>query len=137
MQDYTQDGDIIRGSRWPAADEVLTIQLTKASGWPADADEWTWELCLSRTLRGGAPDLVLEASNVFVSDEILQCTFYATPAQTAALPGTGRTQFYVDLRSTETPGTTTTPAPGASVDIVSYYDCVHGVAWVRNPAGEA
>jgi hypothetical protein len=134
MKDYTAYDDIVRGGRWPAAGDALTVQITNDSGWPAGADGWLWELLLSRTLRGGTPDLALAADSVSVADDVLTLTFHAAPDETLSLPGSGRQQFYVEVRSTEGGGTTTTGS--GEPPVVSYYDCVQGTAVVRNPAGE-
>jgi len=126
MLNYTQDawGDAVRGSRWPPAADPFTIRITNTGGWPAGADEWTWEVLLSRATAGGTPELVLTAS-AEVAGDVLTLTFSALPTQTAALPGNGRVRFLVDVRSTDGAG------------VVSYYDCVHGFAWVRDSVGVA
>jgi hypothetical protein len=130
MQDYTAGpGEIIRGSRWPAADESLLVILTKVNGWPAGSDDWTWELLLSHSARGGDPDLAVEAETATVSgegDTVMTLEFSLTAAETASLPGEGRQEFHVDVRSTD----------DGEAPVVCYYDCVQGTAWVRDPAGE-
>ena len=125
MQQYTQDawGEIVRGSRWPPANDPFTIEITNTNGWPVGADSWTWEVLLSRAVAGSTPDLTLTAS-AGLDGNVLTLTFNATPAETAALPGGGRTKFYVDVRSTDGSG------------VVSYYDVVQGYAWARDPAGQ-
>ncbi len=125
MQDYTLTGwgDVIRGSRWPVADDTFTVRITNSSGWPQDADQWTWEVLLSRATAGADADLTLTAAASLDGNTMI-LTFHATPLQTDSLPGTGRRRFYVDVRSTD------------GAETVSYYDCVQGFAWVRDPAGQ-
>jgi hypothetical protein len=122
-QDYTANADIVRGSRWPPADDNITIQITKSSGWPASADSWTWTMVLSRTTRGGTADLEIEADSASVDGNVLTLTFHATSAETAALPA-GKGRYYVEVKSDD------------GADGVSYYDCVAGTANVRDAAGE-
>jgi len=125
MRDYTRSewGDVVRGSSWPPANDPFTIKITNTNGWPDGADGWTWEVLLSRALAGATPDVTLTAS-AELSGNVMSLTFQATPVQTAALPGSGRTRFYVDVRSID----------GSAV--ASYYDCVHGFAWVRDAVGQ-
>jgi len=123
MENYTGNGSIVRGSRWPPADDSLTVTLTKSSGWPDGADSWTWSLLLSRTWAGGDADLTLTADSVTIDGDELTATFHATPAETAALPGAGRTTYRVDLKSDDGAGD------------VSYYDVVQGEADVRDYSG--
>jgi len=125
MLDYTRNewGDIVRGSMWPPAEDPFTIELTNTNGWPAGADAWTWEVILSRIRAGGTADLVLTAS-ASVDGNVMTLEFNATGAETAGLPGSGRTKFRVDVRS-DNAGET------------SYYDVLQGFAWVRDPVGEA
>ena len=125
LQDYTEDGDIIRGSRWPPAEDVLTVEITNTGGWPAGADGWIWSLALSRTARGGTPDVELTADSADVAGNVLTLTFHATSAETAALPA-GKGRFYVEVKSDD----------GDDPAVVSYYDCVAGTANVRDAAGE-
>jgi hypothetical protein len=125
MEDYTRSawGEIVRGSRWPPAADPFTIEITNTNGWPVGADGWTWEVLLSRATAGDSPDLTLSAS-ADLDEGVLTLTFQAAPEETAGLPGSGRTRFFVDVRSTDGSG------------VVSYYDCVQGSAWVRDPAGQ-
>ena len=123
---YTAAGEIIRGSYWPPGGDVLTLVLTRSTGW-VGADGWTWELVLSRTIRGGDPDLELEAASVTVDGTHLTLTVRATDDETAGLPKTNNRTFAVELRSTSDDD----PAE------VSYWDAAQGIAMVRSPAGEA
>ncbi len=130
MLDYTEEaGEIIRGGRWPPAAGCITLTLTRTCdgdplNWPAGADGWTWELLISRYVAGSAPDLTLTAHSVDLAGHILTLTFYATPVNSASLPGGGRKRFDVDLKSTD----------GSAV--VSFYDGAQGWAHVRNAAGQ-
>ena len=126
MKDYTERAEIIRGSRWPPGAGFVTVRLHCSEGW-AGADEWTWELLLSRTLRAGTPDVVLEADSAAEDGEdatwfIVQ--FHATHTQTSALPETKNRTFHVDIQSTDGEG------------VPSLWDVVEGTALVRSPAGE-
>jgi len=123
MQDYTPDSSIVRGSRWPPAGDVLTVEITNTGGWAAGADGWTWSLCLSRTRRGGTPDLEIEADSAALNGTVMTLTFTATSAETAALPA-GKGRFNVEIKSDDGAGA------------VSYYDCVAGTASVRDSDGE-
>ena len=125
MEDYTRStwGEIIAGSRWPPAADPFTIAIANTGGWPPEAASWTWEVVLSRSRAGGTPDLTLAASATLEGD-VLTLTFHAPPQQPASLPGAGRRPFFVAVRSTDGSGT------------VSYYACVQGYAWVREPAGQ-
>ena len=125
LQDYTDDGDIIRGSRWPPAEDVVTVSITNTGGWPAGAAAWDWSLLLSRTWRGGTVDLELDAQDVDIVGNVLSATFFATSAKTAALPA-GKGRYAVEIKSDD----------GGDPASVSFYDCVAGTANVRNAAGE-
>ncbi len=96
MENY---GEIVRGSRWPAGDDSLTVTLTKSSGWPAGAASWTWKLLLSQNRSGGSPDLELTAASATISGTSLTLVFHATDEQTATLTGSGKTRCWVDLQS--------------------------------------
>lgn len=124
--DFTEvTGPIVRGGRWPAADDSLSVVVEKSSGWPAAAaTTWTWKLLFSRTEKGGSADLELTASAAEISDTTITLTFAATPAQTAQLSGAGKITFHVDLQSTDADG------------IVSYYPTVAGTAAVRDATGQ-
>jgi len=121
--DYTDSEEIVRGGRWPAGSGWITCTLTKSGGWPDDVESWTWSLLLAPAQAGGAADLEIEADSVSLSGTTLTVKFVATPTQTATLPGTGRTKFYVELKSTDGSG------------LVSVYDQFEGYAWVRTRAG--
>ncbi len=123
MINYTAMGAIVRGSRWPPANDNLTVRVTKSSGWPAGSNSWIWELLLSRSLSGGISDLTLTGSNKSITDNILSMDFYATPAQTAALEGSPDMIFRVELKSNNS-------------GEISYYASLQGSARVRDYAGE-
>ena len=123
MVDYTEKGEIIRGSQWPPGGDDLTIRLTRSSGW-VGADAWTWKLLFSRTLRGGTPDLALTATNASVAGTLLTLTFKAEDTETAALPAARKDTFHVELQSTDGSGD------------VGYWDAAQGSARVRDVAGE-
>lgn len=128
-QNYTNPDVIIRGSRWPPAEDVVTVQITNTAGWPADADDWDWYLHISRSPRGDPSDLVLTAITVAILGNVLILTFFATDVQTLTLRHVAQGEprmHYVSIRSTD-------PDDG---DAASFYDCVSGFAWVRNYAGE-
>ena len=122
-KDYTELDDIVRGSRWPPAEDVLTLEITNTGGWPGGADGWDWSLLLSRTRRGGAVDLELDAQSVSVAGNVLSATFFATDDETDSLPA-GKGRYYVEVKSD-------------NAGDVSFYDCVAGTANVRDAAGEA
>ena len=137
LQDYTLNapdgpGPIIRGSVWPAAGDPRPVEITNAEGWPPGADGWTWKLVLSRTRRGGTPDLVVEADTVTLVGDLMLLLFRLTAPETEALP-VGKGRFFVEVLSEVAPGTTT---PGSPEVGPSYYDCVSGTANVRDAAGE-
>jgi len=122
MKDYTAEGIIVRGSRWPAVNVMKPVRITNAAGWPEGADKWTWQLSLSRTKRGGTPDLVLDAAAAILDVKTMILNFFATPAETANLP-CSEGKLHVEITSDD------------GVD-VNYYDCVAGTAKVRSAAGE-
>ena len=125
MIDYTENGEIVRGSRWPAGDDDVTITITKSTGWPAAAaSSWVWKLCLASRRSGGAADLELTASSKTINGTSISLAFSASAAETATLPGSGSKQFDVDLKSTD----------GAEVSI---WDALQGKAKVRDAAGAA
>lgn len=127
-ENYTDPDVIIRGSRWPPAEDDVSVAILNSAGWPADADDWDWYMHISRSPRGDPSDLVLDADTVNLAANTITLTFHATAVQTLTLPhvqqGDPR-QFYVDIRSVD-----------GDTDEVSFYDCVSGFAWVRNYAGE-
>ncbi len=119
MKNYTAAEPIIRGSRWPPGEDVLTMVITKSTNWPADADTWTWTLAFAE--RGDdSADAELEAASVSVSDAVLTLTFSMTGAQSAALPGSGKVILRVELVSVD----------GA---VTSYYYDMTGEATVYDP----
>lgn len=120
MVDYTDTDEIIRGSIWPPAGDVMTLELTKSTGW-AGAGAWTWTLMISRHMDGGTADLELVATGASIAGDVLTLLFTATSAQTAALPLVG--VYSVGLKSDN----------GA---IMSYYDAAQGIASVRDFVGE-
>lgn len=129
LKDYTYSGEIVRGSRWPPAEDVLIIEITNEAGWPGDVESWLWELVLSRNLSGGAEDLAIEADSVVLAETILTLNFHIEAEDTEDLPAAGGA-FKVDVRSNDG----TESAPGTVG--LCYYPCVAGTAKVRNPAGE-
>jgi len=125
MSDYTpaSPGDIIRGSRWPPAEDYCEVRIENEGGWPAGADGWDWDMLLSRTQRGGTPDLTLDAEHVSLDGDWIIARFHADDSETATLPAT-RGLFFVEIKSTDGGGG------------VHFYDVVAGTAQVRNAAGE-
>jgi len=121
--EYTNAEEIVRGSRWPAGSGWTVLTMTKSGGWPADVEDWTWTMRLSSAQAGGSVDLEITADVVSVSGTTLTLKFYATPTQTASLPGSGRQKYYVEIKSVD------------GSDIVSFYDSFEGYAWVRGSAG--
>lgn len=85
-----------RGSLWPEGGAVLTIAMTRSTGW-AGAGAWTWTLRISRDRLGGIPDLTLTSASAVVAGTVMTLTFAATVAETTALPETGR--YYVQVHS--------------------------------------
>lgn len=127
-ENYTDPDMLIRGSRWPPAEDVVNVQITNPGGWPADADDWDWYLHLSRSPRGDPSDLVLDAVAVALVGNVIGLNFVATAVQTLTLRHVRQGEprpFYVSIRSVD-----------GDTDEVSFYDCVSGIAWVRNYAGE-
>jgi len=124
MINYTQHGEIVRGSQWPPSGKPLRVRLHSTDGW-AGADGWDWKMAISRTLRAGTPDLVLDAASVVVDGEYCTVQFQATSTETAALPGSGSQELRVEVYSDD--GTPDDP---------SYYDHAQGRVAVRDPAGE-
>ena len=128
-ENYTDPDMIIRGSRWPPAADLVNVQITNPTGWPADADDWEWYLHLSRSPRGDPTDLILTADAVALVGLVIGLNFHATAVQTLTLRHVAQGEprmFYVDIRSVD---------PDDD-DETSFYDCVSGFAWVRNYAGE-
>ncbi len=123
-RNFTPDGDIVRGGRWPPADDSISVTVTKSSGWPVGAGAWTWKLRLSRQRAGGAADLELTSDGAEIDGSDIVLTFHATSAQTAALPGAGRTKLAVQLYSDDGAGVVSQYPPGAAY------------AYVSDPAGE-
>ena len=89
-------GYLTRGSLWPEGGAVLTVNMTRATGW-VGAAAWTWTLRISRERLGGTPDLTLASASVSVSGNVLTLTFTATHVETATLIETGR--HYVEVHS--------------------------------------
>ena len=128
-ENYTDPDMIVRGSRWPPAEDLVTVAILNAGGWPVDVEDWEWFLHLSRSPRGDPSDLVLDANTVALAANTVTLTFFATAAQTLQLPHIRQGEprmFYVDVRSVDPD----------EADETSFYDCVSGFAWVRNYAGE-
>lgn len=122
MKNLTEEYEIVRGGRWPPAEDYAEFTILNVGGWPVGADGWTWQLCLSRVLRGGTPDLTLDAEYADLTGNVITARFHATAAETAALPGAAAQTFYADIKSTN----------GA---VVSYYDIVQCTARVRSAPG--
>jgi hypothetical protein len=122
-KDYTTVGSIIRGSRWPPADLVLTIILTKTDNWGEAAEGWLWEFLLSRHQMGGTPDISTTAVTAIVESNVITLTFRLHPEDTELIPAF-LDRVHVDLRSTD------------EANVITYYDCVAGTADVRSGAGE-
>jgi hypothetical protein len=118
LKNYTADEPIIRGSKWPPADDVVTVTVTKGSGWPGGSDSWTWELAFAT--RGGTSVLDATSASAGISGNDMVLTFSLTVAQTALLVGGKPATYKVELKSTN----------GA---VVSYYDDLAGEARVRDP----
>lgn len=89
-------GYMTRGGLWPEGGAVLTIALTRSTGW-AGAAAWTWTLRISRDRLGGTPDLTLTSASAVVVSTVMTLTFVATAAETDSLPETGR--YYVQVHS--------------------------------------
>lgn len=132
---------LVRGSRWPAGGGHIEIEIEN-DAWPAGPSpdtNWEWRVFLSRTRRGGVPDLVLIPDSVSLAGTTITLQVHATGGQTNLLPEVAgkRDKYFVEVRSAPgLGGTTTTVVPGAEPNR-SYYDVVAGFVWVRNPAGEA
>ena len=121
---YTEQGEIIRGSRWPPFSGYVTVTIVLDGGWPAAADGWDWKMRFSRKLDGSTPDLAIDADTVTddIPNDALILKFYATPAETGSLPG-GRAVFHVDIWT----------SGGGEVGV---HDMGQGYAQVRSMAGE-
>ena len=143
-KNYTDSHVIIRGSRWPPIGN-LPVRL-ELRDWDGDAvnwadvyphaDEWEWWLEISRHLANEAADLRLEAVNATIDGQYLTLEFRASHIQTAALPGSGRKDFLVDLMSIHArTNTTTTAGPGGMLE-ARYWSTAHGTAEVRDAVGE-
>ncbi len=124
--DYTEKGEIVRGSRWPPFAGAVTVTVILEGGWPIGAELWDWEMRFSRRRLGAAPDLAIDPDTVTRNDLIDALLFriIATPAQTATLPG-GDAMFNVDIWSDDAGG-----------DGVSIADATQGFARVRSIAGQ-
>jgi len=122
LVNYTEDGEIIIGSRWPAFTGTATWTLTYTPGWPIGAESWIWSLRFSKRLSGGTPALSVDADSVSRDDlnTALILNFILTESNTNDLsPGKNE----VDIRSNNS-GT------------ISVHDGTQGYARVRNMAGD-
>ncbi len=121
-KNYTSAEPVVRGSRWPPGEDVLTLVITKSTNWPADADTWTWKLLFAEqgAAAGATPEVELTAASASVSSAVITLTFFMTVAQSAVLTGEGKAVKRVELVSED----------GA---VVSYYYDMTGLATVYDP----
>lgn len=125
MKKYTEEEPIIRGSRWPPGEDDVTLTVTHPSGWPADADTWTWELRVAQN-NADEVDVTLEASSASIDGNDITLLFHATPTNTADILGSGRTIVRIELVSYSGDGTVTD-------DTLSYWYDMTGQGLVYDP----
>ena len=131
-KDYTREGAIIRGSRWPPVEGAKPVEITSENDWPPEAEDWAWTLIFSRiasiSASGGAPKLEVpaDAAQLQTAKKIV-CLFHMEPADSVRMPGSSLAILRVEVKSDD-------GSPNGAG--ICYYDCVAGTARVRNPAGE-
>jgi hypothetical protein len=108
------------------------VKIQNIGGWVAGADDWDWWMEISRTRRGGTPDLLIPAETAVLVGDTMFLTFRLSAADTAVLP-IGPRRFCVEILS-QAGGTTT--APGDTTYDPNPYNCVAGTVEVRDAAGE-
>lgn len=126
---YTENAEIIRGSRWPPGRGFAKVTITYDTGWQGnEGTAWDWGMEFWRRGRS-APDLTVTAYTAYATggagwpkDSVVS-KYYATAGQTTNLPEPSDGRFEIEVFVLDDSGDK------------SYYDVAAGIADVRDPGG--